>query len=490
MTVFLPLTASPSSTSLFLAIAGWQEGSSLSPKVMAWNEDILLIDLSPTLSYWRQRASEQFVSLEELICQCMPEQARGVLADHPWKAVLHLKTFCENGVGQLLPLSSPLGSSLVKRLSWLTWEESCLTLIEHFITSDVYKPSQRQAFKKDLKALLTTVQKNMQLTSPISLKEVHDLSIRRRFGSILAEVWKWTWSQDPQSVDHFPWRTIVSKVLPQVERVLTYPLREWQFIEPILCEDLDRICNLNCWDSSERVVSLEWALSFSNSPTLIIPVLFRHPHALHREAGHHKTALLQAFHSWSATFQKSLKKSLFKANSQYLGDDSITEWTLKVKELLSIAPSMQSLFEDDANSCASRLRDLENTLPLALESFSLKADWTPEGSWTTEKGEVKSSCADKPSDSFLSLAGLYKQRPLFLRKSPKSLPHEEMSSMQGIFFKERVMTKWWESNHEEPMLKDHSYFDHEYFLRVSDHSQLQWVYRNDHGHLFLHGMYG
>lgn len=534
----LPFFASANSgSSLYLAVKGEPEGGFLSPRVMQWSSDqdipTLLIDLSPTLRYWKQQSTERNLTLEELLVSLLPSMTAGVLASHPWQAVLHLKTLTARGNNdhasslghemdkdkaqrrrgpeftlvnedrsqgsnagfaisrpRLINLNGAFGQNLSRDLSWDAWWQTCHEIAAHWQTCG----RKSDTLVRNLRSMSQTVER-MQIESPAQFLDTSDSNksnlinqMQRRFGVQLAQLWNWTWQDHNETSaaevvkDDFPWRFIKHKETPETKRLLEQPLRDWEHIEPFLCEDLDRICNLACWNASERVVSLEWVLSFSNSPTLTIPVLFRHPHCLHREATHHKTALLQAFYSWKSVLQKKLKDSHFKEDSLYLDNDSVTEWTLAVSERLIVPNHTRSLFMDDLNSPSHKLREIENTLPCPIERFDLTADWTPGDSWTTVSDET-------PTFESLSLPSFTAQhckRPLFIYPKPQAIQSRRSS---GLIFQERVMRKWWEySKSDHPPSTQDAMRD--YYLRMEDDGVLQWAFCDNEGKFFIHGIYG
>jgi hypothetical protein len=480
----------PSCAANYLAITGDQLkpriGWLLSPRIMRWSENVLLIDLNPTINYWRQKSTEQGLSLEEFLTRLLPDGTQTVFADHPWKAVLHLKTFAKRGKGVFINLNAPLGKALEQDISWDHWYQTC----EEY---SLYLKTKGATLKQNMKKLMQTM-KRMHIHSPAGFKDIEPMSMRRRFGVQLAQLWDWTWSTQHQNQINPPtfiWHHVKSKTKPMVQTVLLHPLREWAHIESLLRDDLDRICNLTCWDSSERVVSLDWVLSFSNSPTLTVPVLFRHPHSLHREITRHKTALIQAFYSWQTVLKQRLRSSSFHPGTNYLENDAVCEWKVVIRERIIPPTQMRSLFEDDYNSPVSRLRSLENNLKIKLESFAIKEDWTPDGSWDIEttNGETKETAPSADlKETLPSLLSQFSKRPLFIQKSP-TLLDEKLD--QSDLFQERVMTKWWE-NPERSLTNRESCVD--YYLRSNassnEFTKLQWVFSDHRGHLFLHGIYG
>ena len=485
---FTTASSGASNTGCVLALRHSRHGApeggdfTLSPRVMRWSEDVTLIDLTPTQSYWQQQACERGVSFVEMLMHTMAhdplqssDHQTSVLATNPWQAVLALKTFAHRNTGTFLDLSSGLGKNIHRDLAWDDWWASCEEFSHHLHVID-RKTSAPTSLRRNMRAMQQTIER-LQATKPAALKELDTPSIQRRFGITLARLWDWAWQRSELRPEEFPWVFLKPQVTPEVSRHIDHPVREWDHIESFLREDLDRLCHLACWHASERVVSLEWVLSLANSPAITVPVLFRHPHHIHRETGHHKTTLLQAFYAWSSTMSSKLRQSQFKQDALFIDHDSITGWHLRVSERLIIPPQMRSLFLDDLSSPTTRLRDLENSLPTALERYDITTDWTPEGSWETHRGDDdENSSIDRPG-----LFAQFERRPLFIFENPEPLTIKHRSS--GWFFCERVMRKWWESEETTAHTRD-------YYMRIENNHHLQWVFRDQKGDFYVHGIYG
>jgi hypothetical protein len=450
-----------------------QVALSISPRIMSWSKDMILIDLRTTWSYWCQLACEKKLSIDDLFSQLCPGHTCMVLADHPWSALLHSQTLAMRGCTGFLNLNAPMGKSLTQDLSWDVWNSACHQFLQHLSSLHHGKKQNNrvQSLRKGLLQLRRTVD-GIQASTPAHLKHQPAASIARRFGAELARIWDWTWQQqNPSSLTDpfadFPWNTYKQPRNPEVHLLLDHPIRNWDHIEPHLCVDFDRLCRLPCWSSSERVVSLEWELIFVHRPSLKIPVLFRHPHALHRESGHHKTALLQAFYSWENTLQKQLKGSL-------LEDDGIMEWNLRIHERITPIPQLKSLFADDFHTPLAKLRDLENSLPIPLHSYFDRNDWTPT-----------KSCAPSPlkvdENLNIQLHAQHRDRPLFLDFSTDPLAFKKPARILPQK-SERTMRHWWESSDLKLAVADFQYVltgSHEFF----------WIEQNALGR-FISGVWG
>jgi hypothetical protein len=502
MKSLLPLTSESSdaaTTSHFVVISttASDDGQfllSITPRVMRWCSNIYLLDLAPVYRYWSSLAKSQNLTMIEYISSILTELTAGssrvALAPHPWQALLLLYATAKRPSLNFIDSQSYLGRRCLQDVTWNDWLTCCHNLREHL----QYRPSKK-ATKDGLGSLgaLSKTINRLQFTHIIQMSDIDSESMYRRFGKLAATAWRWTWTSkseclsQPRSLfdapfeDDFPWNNVSFTENPNVIRHLETPLREWDHIAPLLREDFDKLCSLANWSSNERVVSLEWELSFSCSPSLRIPVLFRHPHPLHRESGHHKTALLQAFHSWQKAL--SSKNEPKSSKDLYITDDSITDWSLTVYDRMIFTPQFHSVFNDDLEKESSKLHDLENSLPISLLEFSPTDHWDPEYSYQTKVINISENKSKTISSENLGWMATNQRRPLFIYKTPHIPENRNHSS--GLIFTERVSRVWWDkpSSHDDNSCRD-------YYLRITDDGLLQWVFQNDDGSLRIHGVYG
>jgi len=502
MKSLLPLTSAlsgVSESSRFVAIKtdtpdGGQFLFSLTPRVMRWSSDTYLLDLEPVCRYWSDLAKMRGVSFIEYISALVSEltstHTQATLAPHPWQAILLLSAIDGRPSLSFIDAKSYLGRKSLQEVTWNNWIARCHELREHLLAHSSKKPS------KDSLGSLTTLAKTinrLQFKHVAQMSDIDSGSMQRRFGKLAATAWRWTWQSktteqlhqktlfDEPFTDDFPWINLTSKDVPTVSRHLDTPLREWDHMAPLLCEDLDKLCNLTCWSTHERVVSLEWELSFSCSPSLRIPVLFRHPHPLHHESGHHKTALLQAFHSWQKAISNKDKPEC--TGDLFITDDSITEWSVTIRERLSFTPGFRSIFAEDLAKDSSKLQQLENTLAVPLVDFLPTDHWTPEYSYGPRNDAPTQDSLKTNLLPNISRLATNQRRPLFIYTNSEPLAERHQSS--GLIFSERVTTAWWAkaSNPEENCCRD-------YYIRITDDGLLQWVFPNDDGSLRIHGIFG
>jgi hypothetical protein len=476
----------------------------LTPRVMKWDETTYLLDLTPVRRYWSHHAEHQQQNLSAYLTDTlwteMTQTQQAATAAHPWIALLLLSSAADRPTLKLVDGSSPLGRRLLDDLTCEQWINRVRELREP-MTVMTSKGTNSTPKKPNLGSLVPLV-KTIDRMGLKHIRELADIDVpamERRFGKLAATAWRWTITNAPSKPngqrslfddtfhDDFPWQNITPKETPSITRCFEHPLRLWDHISPHLMEDFDRICNLTCWSSSERVVSLEWELSFSCSPPLRIPVLFRHPHALHSESGHHKTALLQAFHSWQRAMTSRQKPCLNGGldGDTYIVEDSITEWRLVITERLILSPQPHGLFADDGSSKklstdCSQLMRLENSLAVPLFAYTSTDHWTPERSFTADRRGFDHNHI--PSGSIARLA-MNQRRPLFIYKKPESpLDHAQSS---GLIFSERVGIDWWSD-----IPAGHSGSCRDYYIRMTDDGLLQWVFHTDDGSIKIHGIYG
>jgi hypothetical protein len=500
MSSILPFTSAlsgASAGSLFMAIRteapDGRQFHRLTPRVMIWDEGTYLLDLTPVRRYWSHHAELRQQNLSEYLTDIlwteMTQRQQAAIATHPWTALLLLSSAADRPALKFVDGLSLLGRKLLDDLTCEQWIGRVRELRELMTTITSNHSSTQKTNLGSLAPLIKTLER-MGLKHIRELIDIDVPAMERRFGKLAATAWKWTTSHTPSKINHrrslfddtfrddFPWRNITPKDTPSITRFFEHPVRLWDHISPHLLEDFDRICNLTCWSSNERVVSLEWELSFSCSPPLRIPVLFRHPHALHSESGHHKTALLQAFHSWQRAL--AARQQPCHQGDIYIVEDSIAEWRIIIEERLILNQQPQSLFTDDLSTDCSQLMRLENSIAVPLYAYTATDHWTPERSFTTDRRSFDHT--EIPSGVIARLA-MNQRRPLFIYTRPESLVDHRQSC--GLIFSERVGVDWWSD-----IPAGHSGSCRDYYIRMTDDGLLQWIFHADDGAIKIHGIYG
>lgn len=496
----------------------------LTPRVMRWDDEIWLLDLSPCESYWLAQAAMRHCDVNALLRLVLQDVAtsteagrwRCAMASHPWQALLLLNHMCERRLTGLISGDSGFGRGVFKEISWGGWWRSVETLLPHF-ESDTSRRFNQTTFRRQSLQLQRTA-KRMGLSLPWQMQEIKPLAMRRRYGTTMHDLWCWSFDerrrtasprtgvglfvgQDDLERDvvfaaDFPWTPYVFADKPTVTHHLEFPLWEWEHIEPFLREDLDRLCSLACWQAGECIVSLEWRIVFRDLTHLKVPIRFRHPHSLHAEIGLHKTTLLQALYS----FESSVPGSPLDAarHDELLPIVPLISWELIVDERLIPSSKTIGLFGDqisdgEATGLLSLLK-LENKLSVPLACYSLRQDWLPEHSYAagerTSQQLLPLHAAEDDQNgvgSFsLSLAAMARQRPLFLYEKPIPYVAQESSVLWG--FCERTMTKWWARG--AVSLKDASpSLQRDYYQLLDQEKRRYWVFKDNQGQCFLHGVF-
>lgn len=466
----------------------------LTPRVMEWGEGFWLLDITACLKYWSTQAMYRSsdplhmmaTQLHAIAKQHDIQTWSGATAAHPWQALLLSRHIRERKIRGFLSVDSPLGQTLFRELCWDSWRQSVESLAAHRWALGI-KPSDPTSTRKQLNQLERAV-KRMGLRTPWALRDIPGEQLRRRFGGLVHEVCNWAYRENDQLSIHdtgFPWQPVVVEDKPQVIRHLDQPLCEWDHIQPLLREDLDRLCALATWQAGERVVSLEWRLVFHDLANLAVPIRFRHPHPLHLERGAHATALLQALYA----FQSSVpRQSLVAGDEHVLEADAfaipIISWTLVVDERLQIPSQTAVLFDDGTGGDAEALFHMENRLKIELAAYQCRSDWLPEGSF----GSVQQTPIETTvMEALPSLQAVAKTRPLFIYETPQAF--EAKTSAVMWEFCERTAGKWWDSlalpvNDSRPLIPQRDYY------RFTDRRQRSyWVYRDTQSRCFVHGVY-
>jgi hypothetical protein len=408
------------------------------------------------------------------IGQAAPYQA--VMAKNPWQAIFLLNHIKERKMGGLLNATGLRAQPFYEQSSWAAWWQGLRVLAHHFkkVKRKGFKPSE---FSKQCLRMKESVARLGALT-PHQLHVDHG-SLARRFGAILGEVWEWTWQplcENGRELDHgFPWQSWRPFFAPQVRRVLDEVLpAEWEYIEPLLIVDFDRLCNLESWDSQEQVVSLEWRVVSSDLTSHVVPISFRYPHSLHSEKNYHKTATLQAMYA----FQKMMCDLAEQYKETDLFVASIGSWDLEVTERMVLPPRVFDLF-GNVERCDYEISRLENSLPLALKSYGVTSHWIPEESFCSSHDGAGTINQIDAQEQLHSLWLTASTRPLFIYKDPIAM---EISNYrdQRVFL-ERISDRWW-------MCDTSSFAHRDYYKIYGLRREALWAYQSN-GQWFLHGVF-
>ena len=458
-----------------------EKGRRLSPRLMSWHRDTCwLVDLSPCLGYWRSIAARRGSDLQELLHGMLREMLPGdderpgfyaATAPCPWQALLLLEVLQERDLPGFADRHSFMGSALYQRLSWDGWWRQTAAMAVSLKAAGLRR-FHPDVFRRQ-SVLMQKAVSRLSLPGPGAIRFSPE-QIRRRFGSIMARLWEQAFfdREEPAPADFFPWQGHREALPPFSKRHADWPLSQWQHIEPLLREDLNRLCRHEDFRSDERITGLEWRLTLQDLATLHVPVLFRHPHRLHGEIPHQSTALLQARYSFDR------ETARFMAASGHEPTDPppvVISWQLTASERLLPAPATADIFRDPGQGEEEDFLRLENKLAVPLRSYAGNDDWLPEDSFD-EAGD------QQPAPSGHQTL-LQSGRPLFIYDKPRPLQTGGRSTLRR--FSERTMHKWWREQPRDtavPLQRD-------YYRLFDDRQRNLWVFRDNTGQWFLHGLY-
>jgi hypothetical protein len=433
----------------------------LSPKTMPWQNNLWLIDMRACQDFWLYKAKQKNLD----ISACINQQLKEIFGDEefyasasptPWEAILLLKAAREKGFPGMIHFTSRLGKNLLSGLSWDLWWEACS---EYACVKNI-----PDAMVNKARHAMSIAMKRLGCQRPEQFRTLPSPQIRRRFGALVADVWQLSFPerQGLKTVDaihFFPWTSYVTTHKPFVKRHLDHELREWNSIEELLREDLNRLCVLGSFKKEERILNLEWRIVLCNLQVFPINILFRHPHSLHQDCPSQRTALLQINYAFDKIFSS-------KASSAETG---LISWQLEIVEKAPARLRQGSLFHESSDDLQS-LQQLENMIKKPLESFALSNDWLAEDSYS-KGGEASDSSV---FENYLPLAA---KRPLFLYPDAPRFSSDRHTRVGH--FQERTMDKWWKSSNRS----------RDYYQMIQDETML-WVYRDQEGSWFTQGIYG
>ncbi len=427
---------------LFLAVRSTSSLNlfSLSPRVMAWDDNTWIVDLTPCLSYWQVKAKSEDIT--SYLTSILGEDAHCYYSNHPWRAILGLES------------GKPLD------VSWEVWWQEAKQYVNIKSSLTLKEISK---FKNDLLRMQRMISR-LTVRTPKELITAHPTAIKTRFGTILEELWEWTFCPHDNLFfsTGFPWIGIKPEDPPQVLRHLENPVHDWSHIKDLLLEDFDRLAQL----TTNKALTIAWTLTLYDLSTRSSLISFRHPHPLNRELGHHKTALLQARYA----YEDLSRHEVCEFEAAFL----ITGWTLALTSSLEVSPWNDLYFDDQDSTSPGSLVEIENSVKVPLKTYHLSPDWTPEDSYTQASNQQDAS----PISPSLLITG--KSRPLYLYQKPTAIT--DTSQLKKASFSERSMRKWWAEPSEDTV--------RDYYHVIDKKNRHLWTYRQQSGAWFIQGLFG
>lgn len=480
----------------------------ISPRFMRWDDaGVWIIDLQPVLPYWMQQAGltgqagwqhARSGHFHDFLRQLLPvaEGAGAAFIDvNPWRALLGLSVMRDRGLSGLVSGHNGLGRHFPLEVAWESWFQLAEQVGELWFANRRER-FNLQVFRRQMRQMEQAMDR-LGMRKPGDLGGMGALAIRRRYGAALHDLWLLTVSEQNQQgiciqeteSPQFPWKSWQREAWTGVRRHLDAPLMEWDAIEALLREDMDRLCALLSKQGGERVLSLEWRVVFLDMSSLSIPVRFRHPHDLPAESPHHRTALLQACYA----YRDAIPAATSDAVDLGLYEKAIGSWELAVTEKIHWSPVMRDLFGECVESQAEaseesgesqwkmrlqhKLQQMENRLPVQLDSYEVNSNWIPGEGYLTA---VAAEGGQEHLSAVMTNREVSKKRPMFLFAKPR--PWVQPPNRSSVWeFCERVMEKWWSGSGR--------FAQRDYYRLQSEEQKSMWVFKDSAGKWHIHGMY-
>ena len=466
---------------------------SLTPRVMQWDKNTWLFDLSPCRNFWAIQREKKGKNLYELFEQILDasfkEEYLSVFANHPWQCLLFLESLLKKRAKGVYSLNTLLNRRIYESLSWDHWFRPLGILSEHlnYLKVKGFRESEFRSKQAQLKRFI----KRMDLWGAFDLSQADVASIKRRFSGWLGEVWEWTFDgfledgkKSPNSLTSaenqinlgsFPWIPFKLDDPPRVIRHLEYPVNQWDVIESLLIEDFSKLCAIKSWSEKERVSSIIWVITLYNLEELKLGLSFRNPYSLHRDARNNfKTALYQAYYNYMGLMDK------LKARETDLDlpeEIPFVRWRIEINERLYISPQIMELISTkDGGLDYEGILDLQNKIPLPIESYIIVPDFIPDLSFRSHEVGSNDSEYNFSLNQWIEASF---NRPFFYYRNP--LPINSPLELK-LKFLERTSNDWWVSENLRDVTKD-------YYLLEDREGKFIWVFRDNSGAWYKHGIY-
>jgi hypothetical protein len=466
---------------------------SLTPWVMQWDKNIWLFNLSPCRNFWaiqkKKKGKNLYELFEQILDASFEREYISVFANHPWQCLLFLDFLLKKGAKGVFSLNTLLNRRMYESLSWDHWFKPLGTLSYHlnYLKVKGFKESQFRSKQAQLKRFI----KRMDFWGPFDLSQADVASIKRRFSWWLGEVWAWTFygflEDEKQTPDlfnsaenqidlgSFPWIPFQIEDPPRVIRHLEYPVNRWDVIESLLIEDFSRLCAMKSWSEQERVSSIIWAITLYNLEELKLELSFRNPYSLHMDSRNNfKTALYQTYYAYMGLVDKLKARD----NDLDLPEEiPFVGWKVEINECLYISPqTMELISTENSGLNYEGVLDLQNKIPLPIESYVVLPDFVPDLSFRSEELGGNTFKYDFSLNQWIEASF---NRPFFYYRNP--LPITSPLELK-LKFLERTSNDWWTSENLMDMTKD-------YFLVEDREGRFIWVFRNSSGVWYKHGIY-
>lgn len=446
----------------------------LSPVAMQWSEHVIINRLKDCETFWLNQQQKLQCDIESLFSNILSHHYGknhiAVFACHPWQCLLYLSYQCHQQANGLYFLQSRLNRNVYQTLSWRYWFDNQAQLCSHLesINAAGFNSGRFRSRQARLKAFVQRV----GLNGPFDLQQADFQSFSRRFETWLGKIWHWTMTESCD-LQGFPWIAVQQAERPMVARDLEYPVNIWQVVEGLLREDMSSLCEQFAQNNQEHVNRMVWQIRLFNQQIIEVDLCFRFPYSLHRDQPDFNTALYQARYVYDDLMRQ------LQARDQDLDLPEmmpLIAWRLELCERFTLPPLIWDLFGfDNAEISHQALFNLQNKLPVAIESYTCANSFYPQQSFQ----QLPLKCRDEviayaPQWSLQSI-----QRPLFYYPSVEAIDKPPASQFT---FLERSVCNWWQQEDCQAINRD-------YFRLKDATGRLSWIYRDFNGLWFKQGEY-
>ena len=460
----------------YAAVCGKQAGNPqlLSPTAMRWGDDITLSRLEDCRQFWLEQKKKLRCKLSELFDPLLRhhhgDDYIAVLGSHPWQCLLYLNYQRRHQGRGLYLLHSRLDQNIYRGLDWECWFDA-----QSALATQLQAINARGFRLQEFRARQARMQRFIQRIGVARVQDMRSAdanSVTRRFGKWLGLAWQWTFT-DSSKLQGFPWINLAPAPLPAVRRDLEYPVNQWSFIEVLLREDLQRLCERLQRDDCMHINRMLWQITLFNEHKMTVELSFRHPYSLHRDQPHFATALYQARY----IYDDLMRKLQAREHDLDLPDNMpFLNWRIEVSEQIMLSPGLWDLFALETERIDYRqIMNLQNKLPIAFECFQASASFYPEQSFT----RVPLGTAPDDTLDHYPWSSSTANKPLFYCAAPQPI---DMPSQVEKVFLERESGQWWLSSSALQSIRD-------YYILRDRRGRQSWVFRDQNGAWFKQGEY-
>lgn len=458
----------------------------ISNSIMQWGDAYCVVDLKPCFSYWAHKARSKSLAVTSvlrslvdsiLLSQCTTKEPitrlkpgyYATLSDSPVSACLLLKHLVNRNLQGLISRHTPTGKSLFLGLQWQSWWSFIESLKKLSMDGRVRGFINPKEFRKSIPLFERSLTR-LGATSPRNLAKFSQNSLKRRFGSDIAQICEWAFG-NPQNQGLFEshiWRSYIVDEAIFVSETLDFATSCWKEIEQVLGITLDRLAQKISYEAA--VSSLVWQINYADMQKTELCIHFRQPYSIHRDKKRRYTAAL-------TQFQAAYEAEQHKVQNQVEFDDdfiatrkTIVSWKIHVSNLFLPTVSRKNLFDSLGDETLQEIANIENKIKVPLLRFGPTLNWLPEHS-CSEDSEMQSLRSSTYKTQILN----GNTRPLYIFQ-PKQIDISSFSHKP--VFLEEVGGNWW----EDPLDTVR------YYYKIRSHKgKILWVFKNSNNVWFLNG---